>query len=170
MHQAIIGVFDTYGDASAVVRDLEVSGIVGEQVEVIKDADLDARTNRWVRGSSGDVLEKRIEKDLRHLLHRPEKQDVRASSGEQPDYIGRQEFYASHVHSGPAVVIVRGDDSTAEVAKAILQRHGAKAPSGKGGPAVLREDDSPAAEPLEAMTHLLRRPKVGPSVCLGQTL
>lgn len=147
MHQAIVGVFDTYGDASAVIRDLEVSGIVGQQVEVISDADLDARTAGWVRGSSVDDLEKRIEKDLRHLLHRPEKQDVRDLSGEQPDYIGRQEFYATHVHGGPAVIIVRGDDSTAELAKVILQQHGAKAPSGKGGPAVLREDDFPEAQP-----------------------
>jgi hypothetical protein len=39
-------VLDTYEDASAVIRYIEVSGIVGEQVEVIRDADLDARTAR----------------------------------------------------------------------------------------------------------------------------
>jgi hypothetical protein len=146
MHQAIVGVFDTYADASAAIRDLEVSGIVGEQVELISDADLDARTAGWVRGSIREGLEERVEEELKHLLHAPEQRDVRDLSGEQPDFIGRQEFYATHVHGGPAVVIVRGNDSTAEVAKLILQRHGAKAPSGKGGPAVLHEDDFPEAE------------------------
>jgi hypothetical protein len=31
----VIGFFDTYGEATDVVRDLELAGIVGEQVELV---------------------------------------------------------------------------------------------------------------------------------------
>lgn len=40
MRCAVVGVFNSYGDASAAAGDLEIAGIVVEQVEVIKDADL----------------------------------------------------------------------------------------------------------------------------------
>ena len=35
----VVGLFGNYGDAEAAVRDLEMAGIVGEQVEVITDID-----------------------------------------------------------------------------------------------------------------------------------
>ena len=44
MQYMVAGIFGTYGDAEAAVQDLELAGIVGEQVEVISDIDEDART------------------------------------------------------------------------------------------------------------------------------
>ena len=44
MQYEIVGILKSYGDAEAAVEDLEVAGIVGQQVEVISDIDDDART------------------------------------------------------------------------------------------------------------------------------
>jgi hypothetical protein len=44
MQYMVVGLFGSYADAEAAVRDLELAGIVGEQVEVISDIDQDART------------------------------------------------------------------------------------------------------------------------------
>ena len=44
MQYVIVGILDRYGDAEAAVQDLELAGIVGEQVEVISDIDEDVRT------------------------------------------------------------------------------------------------------------------------------
>jgi hypothetical protein len=57
----------------------------------------------------------------------------------QPDYIGEQEFYASHVKQGGAVVIVRATtEQAANQAAAILQERGARNPGSKDGPAIRR--------------------------------
>ncbi len=39
MSKSVVGFFDTYGEAEEVVRDLEVAGIVGEQVELVSAVD-----------------------------------------------------------------------------------------------------------------------------------
>lgn len=44
MQYVVVGMFARYGDAEAAVGDLELAGIVGEQVEVISDIDEDSRT------------------------------------------------------------------------------------------------------------------------------
>ena len=44
MQYAVVGIFGSFGDAEAAVRDLELAGIAGEQVEVISDINEDART------------------------------------------------------------------------------------------------------------------------------
>ncbi len=44
MQYVIVGILDSYADAEAAVEDLELAGIMGEQVEVISDIDEDART------------------------------------------------------------------------------------------------------------------------------
>ena len=44
MQYVIVGILNSYGDAEAAVEDLELAGIVGQQVEVISDIDEDART------------------------------------------------------------------------------------------------------------------------------
>jgi hypothetical protein len=44
MQYVVVGILGSYADAEAAVRDLELAGIVGEQVEVISDIDQDART------------------------------------------------------------------------------------------------------------------------------
>ena len=68
-----------------------------------------------------------------------EKPEVRDLPGEQPNYIGAQEFYATHVKQGGAVIIVRTSaEPPASRAATILHDHGARTPGRKDGPAVRR--------------------------------
>ena len=65
--------------------------------------------------------------------------EVRDISGEQPNYIGEQEFYANHLEQGGAVMIVRtATEQSSSRAAAILRDHGARTPGSKDGPAVRR--------------------------------
>jgi hypothetical protein len=141
MQFVIVGILDSYGEAEDAVEDLEAAGIKGGQVEVISEMDEDARTADtpgepatksgephpgWIARlfGAGGVLAKR---------------EVRDESGTQPDYIGEQEFYASHVNQGGAVVVVRATTEQAgNRAAAILQEHGARNPGSKDGPAIRR--------------------------------
>ena len=141
MQYVIVGILDSYADAEAAVQDLELAGIMGEQVEVISDIDEDARTantpgehstrspasqHNWIArlfGTGGPL----------------EKPEVRDLSGEQPNYIGAQEYYANHVKQGGAVMIVRTSaESSASRAAAILHQHGAHSPGRKQVPAIRR--------------------------------
>ena len=143
MQYVIVGILDSYADAEAAVQDLELAGIMGEQVEVISDIDEDARTantpgehstrspasqHNWIArlfGTGGPL----------------EKPEVRDLSGEQPNYIGQQEFYANHVKQGGAVMIVRtSTEQSASRAAAILRDHGARTPGSKDGPTFRRID------------------------------
>ena len=68
-------------------------------------------------------------------------EDARTANtpGEQPNYIGEQEFYANHVKQGGAILIVRTEaEQNANEAAAILREHGARTPGRKDGPAVRR--------------------------------
>ena len=141
MKYVIVGIVDSYADAEDAVEDLEEAGIKGGQVEVISEIDEDARTadtpgepatksgepqQSWVSRlfGAGGALEKR---------------EVRDESGTQPDYIGEQEFYASHVRQGGAVVIVHVTaEQAANRAAEILREHGARNPGSKDGPAIRR--------------------------------
>ena len=141
MQYVIVVIFNSYGDAEAAVEDLELAGIMGQQVEVISDIDEDARTantpgeastrpheprSNWIGRlfGAGGPLEKREARDL---------------SGEQPNYIGEQEFYANHIKRGGAVIIVRTSaEQPADRAAAILRDHGARTPGHKDGPAIRR--------------------------------
>ena len=148
MQQAVIGVFPNYGKAEAAVRDLELAGIVGAQVEVISNADLDARTAAWVGKASRHNASSADDVDKAHSRRKndpatEEVTDVRDFPGDQPDFIGRQEFYATHVHETQTVIIVRGDSLVANTAKRVLASHGAKSPSGEAGPSVESEDNTP---------------------------
>ena len=141
MKFVIVGILDSYGDAEDAVEDLEQAAIVGGQVEVISDMDEDART----ANTPGEPSTKSGEPD-RSWIERLfgadgalAKRDVRDESGMQPDYIGEQEFYASHVKQGGATVIVRATtEQAANRAAAILQEHGARTPGSKDGPAIRR--------------------------------
>jgi hypothetical protein len=151
MHKAVVGVFANYSEASAVVRELENVGIMGEHVELINDADQDVVSERMsgseapkkadspkksVGKSSGDG-KKAVEFDQLPS-------EVRDDPGTQPDYIGEQEFYATHVRGGKALVIVRpADEAGVEAATALLRDHGAKGFDGKKGPVVRDEEDRP---------------------------
>ena len=141
MKFVIVGILDSYGDAEDAVEDLEQAAIVGGQVEVISDMDEDART----ANTPGEPSTKSGEPD-RSWIERLfgadgalAKRDVRDESGMQPDYIGEQEFYASHVKQGGAMVIVRvPTEQAANRAAEILQEHGARNPGSKDGPAIRR--------------------------------
>jgi hypothetical protein len=141
MQYAIVGILKSYGDAESAVEDLEVAGIDGQQVEVISDIDDDART----ANTPGEPSTKP------HAPHRNwierlfgaggalEKSEARDLSGEQPNYIGNQEFYANHIKEGGAIIIVRTSaEQPAERAVAILRDHGARTPGHKDGPAIRR--------------------------------
>jgi len=141
MQYVIVGILDSYRQAEEAVQDLEVAGIVGEQVEVISDIDEDART----ANTPGEPLTKPEEPGHNWLtrLFGPggpfEKREVRDTSGEQPNYIGDQEFYANHIKQGGAVMIVRTPaQQQADRAAAILHEHGARTPGHKDGPAITR--------------------------------
>lgn len=148
MGYMVVGFFDRYGDAEAAVTDLEQAGIVGEQVEVISDIDEDVRT--------ADTPNERSTKPQDHHRSRIaklfgaggplENREVRDTSGEQPDYIGEQEFYATHVKQGGAVMVVRTSaEGVANRAAAILGDHGARTPGSKDAPIARRIDQASAS-------------------------
>jgi hypothetical protein len=143
MKYMVVGMFGSYADAEAAVGDLELAGIVGEQVEVISDIDQDARTANTQGEPSTKPHESHHSLIARLFgasgpLEGPEVRDL---SGEQPNYIGEQEFYATHIKQGGAVMIVRASaEQSASRAAAILNEHGARTPGGKDGPAVRRID------------------------------
>lgn len=143
MQYMVVGMFARYGDAEAAVTDLELAGIVGEQVEVISDIDEDSRTLGAAAEPSTKPRESRLSAIARLFGagRAPEKPEVRDLSGEQPDYIGEQEYYANHVQEGGAVLVVRTSaQQPASRAAAILQEHGASTPGHKSPPAVRRVD------------------------------
>jgi hypothetical protein len=141
MQYVVVGIFGSYADAEAAVHDLELAGIVGEQVEVISDLDQDARTANTPGEPSTKTHEPHHSRFARLFgaggpLEKPE---VTALSGEQPNYIGEQEFYASHLKQGGAMLIVRTSaEQPASLAAEILHDHGARTPGQKDGPAVRR--------------------------------
>jgi hypothetical protein len=141
MKYAIVAILNSYADAEAAVQDLELAGIVGEQVEVITDIDEDARTAN-TPGEPSTKPEEPHHNRLARLFGAGgpfEKREARDESGEQPNYIGEQQFYANHIKQGGAVVIVRTtEEQPANRAAAILRDHGGRTPGQKDGPAIRR--------------------------------
>lgn len=143
MQYVIVGILDRYADAEAAVEDLEQAGIVGQQVEVISDIDEDARTANTPGEPStqSPTLQRNWIERLFGAGGSLAKPDVRDLSGEQPNYIGDQEFYANHVKQGGAVMIVQtSTEQSASRAAAILRNHGARTPGSKDGPTARRID------------------------------
>ena len=142
MHTALIGLFDTYGQAEAAVGDLETAGIVGEEVEVVSDVDRDLRAEAFGI-EPHDGIRERIARALQGLrMHGA--REVHDDSGEMPDYIGEQEFYATHVRQEGAVMVVRVPNQTlTDVAEGILKDHGSKTRDGKSGVLIVKGDDRP---------------------------
>jgi hypothetical protein len=141
MQYVIVGILKGYAAAEAAVQDLEIAGIVGEQVEVIRDIDEDARTANM----AGEPSTKSPEPGHNWFTRLfgaggPfEKREVTDLSGEQPNFIGDQEFYANHIKHGGVVMIVRTSvEAAANRASAILHEHGARTPGQKDGPAIRR--------------------------------
>jgi len=143
MQYVIFGIFDTYGNAEATVQDLELAGIEGEQVEVISDPDEDTRTVNTA-GEPSTKFREPHPSWIARLFGAGGPfgtREVRDLPGEQPDYIGDQEFYANHVRQGGAVMIVRTPtEQVANRAASILHKHGARASGRKDGPIVRRID------------------------------
>jgi hypothetical protein len=143
MPYEVVGIFRTYADAEAAVRDLELAGIDGEQVQVISDIDEDVRTANTASEPSTKYREPH-RSGLARLFGaggNPEEPEVRGDAGEQPNYIGEQEYYANHIKQGGAVLIVRvSTEKIAERAAEILRDHGAHQLGRKEGPAVQRID------------------------------
>jgi hypothetical protein len=141
MRYVIIGIFQSYGAAEAAATDLELAGIVGEQVEIITDLDEDTRTAN-MPGEPSTKFQEPSHSRIARLFGAggsPEKREVRDLSGEQPDYIGEQEFYADHVKQGGTLVIVRpSSEPSANRAAEILRAHGARTPGQKDGPVIRR--------------------------------
>jgi hypothetical protein len=139
MQYEVVGIFRTYSAAEAAVRDLEVAGIDGEQVQMISDLDKDVRTVNTANEPSTQYR-KPHPGGLARLFGgggNSEEPEVRGDSGEQPNYIGEQKYYANHIKQGGAVLIVRAStEKTATGAAGILRDHGAHAPGRKEGPAV----------------------------------
>jgi hypothetical protein len=142
MHTTVIGLFDSYGQAEAAVLDLELTGIVGEAVEVISDVDRDETAV-----SLGKKPRESFRDRVAHVFGRseaPAANQVHDTPGDMPDYIGEQEFYATHVRDEGAVMVVRvANDDLAEVAGAILKKHGSKTRDGKDGVTTREEDGRP---------------------------
>lgn len=141
MKFVIVGILDSYGEAEAAVQDLEVAGIAGGQVEVISEIDEDVRTANTPgepatkSGETGRGWMARLFGEGGAL----EKRQVRDESGMMPEYIDEQEYYASRVKQGGAVIVVRTTtEQAANRGAAILQEHGARTPGSKDGPAVRR--------------------------------
>ena len=99
MQYVVIAIFGSYGDAELAVTDLELAGIVGEQVEIISELDDDARMENTAGEPSTKVPEAHHSRIARLFgAGGPlEKTEVRDESGTQANYIGEQEFYANHV-------------------------------------------------------------------------
>ena len=136
MKYVVVGMFGKYGDAEATVLDLESAGIVGEQVEVITDIDDDIRTAN-TPGEPSTTIHGSHHGRFAGLFG--DKPEVRDTSGEQPNYIGEQEYYANHLQQGGAVVIVRTSaEPSANRAAEILRNHDARSPGSKEGPVVRR--------------------------------
>jgi len=137
----VVGLFGNYGDAEAAVRDLELAGIVGEQVEVISDIDQDVRTADTAGEPSTKTHEPHQSK-LARLFGSggpARNTEVSADAGEQPDFIGEQVFYANHIKKGGTVLVVRTrTEPPASRAAEILRNNRARTPGHKDGPAVQR--------------------------------
>jgi hypothetical protein len=141
MRYVVVGMFEKYAEAESTVEDLENAGILGQEIEIIGDIDEDIRTADTPGEPATEPRESHHNR-LARLFARGGvlgKPDVRDESGQMPNYIGEQEFYATHVKQGGAVMVVRtATEQSANRAAAILRDHKARTPSRKDGPAVRR--------------------------------
>lgn len=130
----VVGIFSNYRAAEEAIQDLELAGITGGEVEVIRDLNDDAR----VADTPGEKSTEPAKANWfeRHFGKGGERV-VTADSGTQPDYIGDQVFYATHVKNGGVILVIRTpNEAVANRAAGILHEHGARTPGQKDGPAV----------------------------------
>lgn len=140
MSKSVVGFFDTYREAEEVVRDLELAGIVGEQVELVSAVDEEVPF-------AGD--EEKTSSATR-------KGKVTAHDY----YVEDPEFFAGKSRGGRAAVIVRPVSSeVAETAAALFRSHGAQSPGGGSGPAV--ENDEARPETIGSRSVAQKTPGIG---------
>jgi hypothetical protein len=141
MSKSVVGLFDTYGEAADVVRDLDLAGIVGEQVELVSAAEEEVPfATGGDKSSSGTRKRDRAAHDY---------------------YVEDPEFFAGESRGGRAAVIVRPvNPQVAETAAALFRSHGAESPRGGGaGPAVQNEEDCP--ETSDSRSVAQKAPGIG---------
>jgi hypothetical protein len=140
MSKSVVGFFDTYGEAADVVRDLELAGIVGEQVELVSAVDEEVPF-------ADDEEKTRSAK--------------RKGKGAAHDYyVEDPEFFAGESRGGRAAVIVRPVNSeVAETAAALFRNHGAHRPGGGSGPEV--ENDEARPETIGSRSVAQKTPGIG---------
>jgi hypothetical protein len=141
MHMTIVGMADSYGTAERIVEDMEQAGIVGNEVEVITDAD-DEVTG--FEDTSGKTQRESFIERIRNFFRSHNR-----TRNNEP-YVDDTEFYASRIRDDKrALVIVRLPDAPeADRAIEILRAYGAANPRGGDQPLVLWENDLPGAIPL----------------------
>ena len=138
MARVIVGVFHTYSSSQAAVRDLEIAGITGEQVEVISGADED------VRGVDAGLDAPHSESIAERIAH-----FFRGLTGSEAHrvhdyYVEDQEFYAGEVRQGRTMLIVRPpSDREADIASEVMRSHGGAGVTGEKMPSAVRENDNP---------------------------
>jgi hypothetical protein len=122
----ITGAFSTYAKAQEAVRELEFAGITGEEVEVISDAEHDARDPK---SNSADSKKK-------------------SSPEFSPDAGG----WTKQPYPGRSIVMVRSSDarSVDRIAE-LLRQYGAENVSNSGDPAAKMQQDKPETTPPRAM-------------------
>ncbi len=142
MRKTVVGMVDAYGTAEQIVEDLELHGIVGNEVEVVSGADQEV----WGPAApSGDPPKEGFADRIRRFF-----QSIAYSNKHQAHdyYVEDQEFYASQVRQGRAMIIVRAPDVLeADRAAEILRQHGAYDPRGGDGPRIFWENDQPESTP-----------------------
>jgi hypothetical protein len=142
MHTNVIGLFGSYDQAEAAIRDLEMAGIVGEAVEVISDPDQDARAEALgmkPRETFRDRIARAFGGSAKSIAS-----EVHDDPGDMPKYIGDQEFYATHVLKEGAIIIVRAaSNALARRVEGILIKNGSKTRDGKDGAMIREQDDRP---------------------------
>jgi hypothetical protein len=133
----VVGILKGYREGEEAIQDLELAGITGGQVQLITDTNDDARTIDTPGEKSTDPPNPHPNWLGRLFAKGGALEPVRADSGDQPNYIGDQEFYATHVKQGGAILIVRSPaEAPAKRAAEILRDHGARSPGKKDGPVV----------------------------------
>ena len=148
MAQVVVGVFHTYSQAQAAVRELEISGITGEQVEVISGANEDVRGIE-ATGSGAEHSRDSLGERIAHFF--------RALTGSEHQrvhdyYVEDQEFYAGEVRQGRTMLIVRPlSERDADTAVDVMRTHGGAGVTGKKQPSVTRETSEPETAAPRAM-------------------
>jgi hypothetical protein len=134
----VVGILKHYRAGEEAIQDLELAGITGGEVQMIRDIDDDAR----VADTPGEPVTRPAQPHpdwLARLFGKGGALEpvVTADSGTQPDYIGDQVFYATHVKNGGVILVIRTpNEAVANRAAGILHDHGARTPGQKDGPAV----------------------------------